>query len=192
MKNAAAFRASFADWKLLKTRGIIQVVFEVPLHEADEAYQALGGMPDPAKERWFGIAALDEKRLEVYRPSREAEAAPETSRSPLLPAPASRLARRAGILCNHPVFWRFLEQEQRLSGFTNATVTSSETAAGIVRTICGIASRRELIPGTPEGDEWEKLYGRFIAWRDVPELAPTDHQSDRVDGREFPAAERQE
>ena len=39
--TAAAFRASYSDWKLIKTRSVVQIVFEVPLEAADEAYQVL-------------------------------------------------------------------------------------------------------------------------------------------------------
>ena len=56
--TAAAFKATFADWKLIKTRGCIQLVFEVPLHESDMAYRVVGGMPNAAEERWFAIARL--------------------------------------------------------------------------------------------------------------------------------------
>lgn len=56
--TAAAFSATFADWKLIKTRKCVQIVFEVPLEAADAAYQVLGGMPDPGVSEWFGIAKL--------------------------------------------------------------------------------------------------------------------------------------
>lgn len=53
-----AFRATYSDWKLVKTRAVVQVVMEVPLSDADAAYEVLGGMPVHGNERWFGIAAL--------------------------------------------------------------------------------------------------------------------------------------
>jgi hypothetical protein len=58
MNSPAAFRAGYADWKLVKTRAVVQIVFEVPLEDSDAAYEILGGMPNHANERWFGIAAL--------------------------------------------------------------------------------------------------------------------------------------
>lgn len=54
----AAFRAVFADWKVIKTRATVQLVFEIPIEQADQAYQALGGMPIAASEVWCGIARL--------------------------------------------------------------------------------------------------------------------------------------
>ena len=58
MTSAAAFQATFSDWKLIKTRKVVQVVLEIPLEGADVAYQALGGMPDPAKEIWVASTSL--------------------------------------------------------------------------------------------------------------------------------------
>ncbi len=58
MNTPAAFKATYSDWKLVKTRGVVQVIFEVPLADSDTAYEILGGMPNHANERWFGIAAL--------------------------------------------------------------------------------------------------------------------------------------
>lgn len=61
--TAAAFKANYSDWKPIKSRRVIQIVFEVPWERHDEAYQALGGMSDPAHERWFAIARLDERKV---------------------------------------------------------------------------------------------------------------------------------
>ena len=54
-----AFLATYSDWKYLKTRGVIQVVFEIPLHDEESARAVLGGMPNPAEEGWYGITRVD-------------------------------------------------------------------------------------------------------------------------------------
>lgn len=56
--NPAAFGAEYVDWKLIKTRGAVQIVFEIPREAADHAYQVLGGMPDNEKSVWFAIAKM--------------------------------------------------------------------------------------------------------------------------------------
>lgn len=77
MTNAAAFRATYADWKLIKTRSVVQVVFEVPLEQADLAYQVIGGMPDPGAERWCAIARLvDNMALRPRPPQAQGESQP--------------------------------------------------------------------------------------------------------------------
>ena len=59
MTKPAAFKGTYADWKLVKTRGVVQIIVEVPLAESDDAYEILGGMPNPAQERWVAIAAIN-------------------------------------------------------------------------------------------------------------------------------------
>ena len=56
--DPAAFRAVYSDWRLIRTRKVVQVVLELPLEEADRAYSALGGMPRPDAEVWCGVARL--------------------------------------------------------------------------------------------------------------------------------------
>lgn len=59
MDKPAAFSATYADLKLIKTRQMVQFVFEVPLEAAEHAMNVLGGMPSPMEEKWFAIARLE-------------------------------------------------------------------------------------------------------------------------------------
>ena len=61
MENPAAFSATYSDWKVIKTRQVVQIVLEVPLKAADHAYNVLGGMPNFESEKWFGVARLKEQ-----------------------------------------------------------------------------------------------------------------------------------
>lgn len=54
----AAFSASYSDWKVVKTRRVVQIVFEVPLDAAGHAYNVLEGMPKFGSEQWFAIARM--------------------------------------------------------------------------------------------------------------------------------------
>lgn len=54
----AAFSAVYSDWKLIKTRGVVSISFEVPLEAAGHAYNVLSGMPSFAEETRFAIARL--------------------------------------------------------------------------------------------------------------------------------------
>lgn len=58
MSESAAFGAEYVDFKVIKTRRAVQIVFEVPIESADHAIQCLGGMPDNDKSVWFGIAKM--------------------------------------------------------------------------------------------------------------------------------------
>lgn len=59
MENPAAFGAEYVDWKVIKTRRSVQIVFEIPLEAAGHAIECLGGMPDNDKSIWFAIAKMD-------------------------------------------------------------------------------------------------------------------------------------
>ncbi len=146
-----AFPGSYADWKLVKTRGVIQVVFEVPLHEADAAYQVLGGMPNAAKERWFGIAPL--QQLEDHAALLDELDDPLPAPSPRQVAPDKMLAQQAGMVCKDPQFWDFMGASDE-AGVVEA-----------VRKACGVRSRSEIKPGTMSGEIWEGMYQDFLRRR---------------------------
>lgn len=166
MTDAAVFQAHYSDWKLIRTRGCVQVVFEIPLEAADQAYQSLGGMPDPGKERWFAIARLESGAFSP--PDREAgdhPIAPSSASRPRKPIdPEKRLAQQAGIACADPVFQQFLLEHDMIPE------KSEEQATLAVRLICGVQSRAEIIPGSKSADKWDRLYGQFLAWREAPEF----------------------
>lgn len=59
MSAPAAFQATYSDWKLIRSRKVVQICLEVPIEAAGQAYNALGGMPNPASEVWVGVARLN-------------------------------------------------------------------------------------------------------------------------------------
>jgi hypothetical protein len=90
----ATFSATYADWKLIKTRRCVQIVLEVPLEAANEAYEALGGMPSAATERWVAVARLD---LTAVQPTMEEQT---KQAPPVLPASTSRQPAGHCHLCD--------------------------------------------------------------------------------------------
>ena len=135
-----AIRATYSDVKLVKTRKVFQLIFEVPIEEADNALRVLGGMPRPDAEIWVGIAPITE----------EAAARPAKPRRPM-----SELGfvMQAGILCNDPKF-------QEFCGYDNEIDTAS-----YVRTHCGIGSRSELATNEAGQTRWDQLRTEYDAWR---------------------------
>lgn len=140
--NAPAFMACYSDWRLVKTRAVIQVIFEVPLADADTAYEVLGGMPVHANERWFGIAAIDTTKAEPQR----------RNWRDLPPA------QQAGIRCDEPSFASFLK-EQRSDDWKE-----SPDAVDCVYLICGISSRAELGTNHKARVLWHQLDTEYQAW----------------------------
>jgi hypothetical protein len=155
-----AFKATYSDWKLVKTRGVVQIVFEVPLAEADDAYELLGGMPIIAKERWFGIAAIKTPAEEA--PSNVPSGSPPSTR----PDGTKRMdwrelqpAAQAGIRCADPVFRSFLDEMHSCQAAT------PEEAATAVRMICNVESRAELGTNHKARVIWKQLDDEFQAWK---------------------------
>jgi hypothetical protein len=137
MTDLGAFSGTYADWKLIKTRSVVQVVFEIPVENSNAVLQVLGGMPDGT--RWFGIAPINlSPPVEKEKP---AEPRPTTPKSPAgakrdwrdIPPP-----QQAGIRCDEPIFAAFLKEQHPLN-WREATRMPAEC----VRLICVVAVPRQ-------------------------------------------------
>lgn len=145
MTDAAATLATFSDFRLVKGRKVAQLVFEIPIEQADAALNALGGLPQPAQETWCGIARVNHKA--APEPPKERRRWDELS-----------YAEQAGIRCNEPQFQRFC-LDLGYKGEANA-----ETAANIVRTECYVNSRSELDTAPGSRGCWETMQLRYQEW----------------------------
>ncbi len=162
-----AFKATYSDWKLIKTRGVVQVVMEVPLAEADAAYDVLGGMPNPANETWFGIAPINLNQPAKEKPVTSPIRTPARPRSDtdkhqvgakrdwrdLLPA------QQAGIRSDEPSFTAFLKENH-----PDDWHEASE-AAECIRLICGVTSRAYLSTNQKARVIWHQLDTEYQAWK---------------------------
>jgi hypothetical protein len=176
MKNAAAITAQLVDMRNVGTHKVLKLTLHVPEEQALKAI-AVFGWPTGVNPVAVAIAALDlSNAKEVMQDTGTTSCQPNDKTLPGVSkqdkpmrravSPEKRLAQQAGIACADPLFQKFL-------GCTN----EADTAA-VVRDICGVASRSEIKVGTPEGEEWQKHYGEFLVWRDVPEMS--DCQGERV------------
>lgn len=149
MQKPTAIRAAYSDWKLVKTRGVVQIVFEVPLAEADIAYEVVGGMPNAANERWFGIAALDLTQKHIEARANK----PKAQWPDLLPS------QQAGIRCEEPIFAAFLKEQYPDDWH------ELEDAAEVVRSICAVKSRADLNTVHASRVIWHQLDTKYLAWK---------------------------
>jgi hypothetical protein len=143
MTQPAAFRATYSDWKLVKTRGVVQVILEVPLADSDAAYEVLGGMPDPSKERWFGVAAISQEPAPKKTPIDWRDVQP---------------AAQAGIRCGEPRFREFLRCEH---GFD---AKDTDEAATVVRQLCQVNTRAAFSTNPAARARWTHLDNQYRAW----------------------------
>lgn len=167
--TAAAFSATYSDWRVIKGRKVVQVVFELPLEKADEAYQVLGGMPIAASEVWCAVARLGSSGGDTRQEgsgdscaSMQSSAAPSHSKkSP---------AQIAGYLCTLPTFHKFLQEKFTEVWWRNSApsrATEEEIAKQCIYDICTVTSRTQL---TKENTEWNALQIAFQLWERHPEL----------------------
>jgi hypothetical protein len=154
-----AFKATYSDWKLVKTRGVVQIVFEVPLAEADDAYELLGGMPIIAKERWFGIAAIKTPAEEA--PSNVPSGSPPSTRPDGTKRPWRDLppAQQAGMRINEPSFAAYLKENH----FEEWRETCDADAC--LKLICRIESKTELKTNHKALVCWRQLDDHYQAWK---------------------------
>ncbi len=64
MNSPAAFSATYSDWRVIKGRKVVQIVFEVPLEASGHAYNVLSGMPNFGSEKWFAIARMQQPKVD--------------------------------------------------------------------------------------------------------------------------------
>ncbi len=121
-----AIRATYSDLKLVKTRKVLQLIFEVPIEEADNALRVLGGMPRADAETWVGIAPITEEA---------ATRAPTRADKPKRRMAELSRAQQAGILCNDARFHQFLERVYETS-FSTREIFPEDVAANFVRDYC--------------------------------------------------------
>ena len=145
MTQATPIKATFSDCRLVKGRKVFQLVFETPIEAADDALAALGGLPRPDIEKWFGIVALDLSKA-VNDPPEKPNSAPRNFAD--LPVP-----QQAALRCNDGNFQRFLETE------------CAEHAAVKLRHRCGVASRSELATNADARAKWIELDDAFYRWQ---------------------------
>lgn len=177
----AAFKACYAEWKVIKTRATVQLVFELPIERADEAYQALGGMPIAAHEVWCGIARLDLSK-EQAPPPHPAEATPRPAHAPQpLPVGENKQKRpfgemapsqQAGMLCHDLVFQKFLSEEHPDRWVElrarKPSEPLSDRAKAIVYQICKVTSRAQI---DADNADWSALVLAYRLWQRHPELS---------------------
>ena len=155
MEKLLALEATYADWKVVKTRGILQLVFELDLQNADRAYAVLGGMPNPAKDVWVAIARLNlNVRQATETPAENSPTTVQNHGGRSATRPPNPYAKRAGILCNDIRFQKFLADRYGI-------IAAPDAAACKVRELCEVASRAEIAPGTPAADRFDILESAY-------------------------------
>lgn len=137
--SAAAFRATYSDWRPIMGRSVVRISVEVPIEDSDKAYQVLGGMPIPGSTVWLAVARMaDEKKTKQ-----------------------KSYAQEAGAMCASAEFQKFLGATT-LGGIDALT---EQQAIDWVRHACGVKSRSEIVIGSPALEKWNSIMAEFEIWR---------------------------
>lgn len=140
----AIFKATYTNFKNVPSRSVVQLIFEVPVEQYDQAYRVLG-IPHPGEQRWFAIARL----IDNEQPARPSLQTPPKHR---LTHWDMKPSQRAGDRCSDVRFQTWLLNNGRIAEATE------EAATAYVRKIAG-GSRSNL---GAEGFEsqtemWDKI-----------------------------------
>lgn len=141
MADAAIIEAEYVEWKMVKTRKALQLIFEVPL-EKQAIVQAALGTPMPDTSTPVAIARLNFEAI---------TAAPEPGQIEA-PRRTAKLSQIAGILCNEGAFRKFIQVE------------TVDQAADYIRAHCNVSSRAN-IDGNPDATSaFNELRGNYDLW----------------------------
>ena len=153
---------TYADLKIIKTRGVVQLVVEVPLERGKEVTD-LFGLPQPNAEIPVVVARMDPEKLKAEsnvvqiedhrQPTDDVDDEPHRP-----PRPLSQIA---AMFCNSAVFQKFIEEESE--GWDHRP--TSDEAADWLRANCGIKSRTELNTNAEAAARFRKIRGQYEAWR---------------------------
>ena len=139
--NESIFRATFSDIKTIKTRKVVQFVFEIAQEQANHALDCLGGLPRSDIDTWVAIAKLQtvETQLEPKKPRQWSQIPP---------------SQQAGIRCQDPEFLKWL-------GGAFGIFTADESA-GWIRDKCKVSSRSQLDTHQNAQELWYQIDQEFM------------------------------
>ena len=185
MDAPAAIKGCFADFKIIKTRKLAQLIIEIPIEQADAALATLGGIPRSDSERWIALARLDltasqqplpHPREKKERPStevlsdwyqnnpmdgplgsEEGESSREKYKS-RRPFHTLSYAQQAAMKSNDGRFQLWMSKYHPMDGLY-------ADCAEAIRDYCGVTSRASIVPDTAAGDRWIELLRAYEEWR---------------------------
>lgn len=134
----AVMQGAYSDFKVIKSRKVIQMVVEFPI-ESSASFVEMFGIPQPHEEQWVAVALMN--KTAVTRN--------ET---------AMKAIQDAGILCKSSSFGKWLRDER---GMTEVNPEDSNSIAQSLRAILGIRSRSELQTDSEALKVWHALKSSY-------------------------------
>ncbi len=155
----AAFKAVFVTCR--QVRDEVHFIFSVPAEYGTNMLERIGGFPKPGESRWCAIARINQTE---GKDGREPPAHEKVLDKPLEQTPPAGVhnpySRRAGILATNQAFHRFAS--------IDGVPDPSSYAASYIRLICGVKSRKDILPGTDAAEKFDRLATDFACWNEGP------------------------
>lgn len=155
MADEAIIEAEYVEWKMVKTRSSLQLIFEVPLEKQELVMRALG-VPLPNVSTPVAIARLvpasersNVVQIEDHRPADDDETPPRP------------LSQIAAMLCGVGSFQQFIYEKS--DGWDHRP--TKEEAADWLRSNCGVKSRTELNSNPDAARRFKEIRSGYEAWR---------------------------
>lgn len=136
-----AIQGTYADFKIVKSRGVAQFIIEVPIEQANQAINHFG-LPDSHLEKWVAIALLNQRVIEQNQDSISA-------------------VQQAGILCKSAHFGQYLKEE---IGVPEVIPDDEGSVTQGLRAILGIKSRTEFHDNVDALKSWNRIKSGYDSW----------------------------
>lgn len=148
MTEPAAIDGAYADFKLVKTRSVCQLVIEIPIERAEEAIRKFG-IPQPGKEVPVAIALLNIEAAAQPSPDKSAAAKERYRQMPEW----QKAQMRSAMLCRDRDFQVWLMGRSVMGQEWEAATLATAKA---LRDRLGVKSRAEIATD-------KTVYDAFIA-----------------------------
>ena len=159
MSEPRAIAGDYADFKLIKTRQVCQIVVEVPLEDAEKVTRLLG-FPRPGAGTRCAIALIDIPGAGASTAARE-RVGDEDRVVAGATSPTRTNSQRAFNLLRNPAFRRFVSA---LVGDKPPTVTTEDQADRNLKKHFGISSKAQL-DDDPYAGDWQVCLLQFKAFQ---------------------------
>jgi hypothetical protein len=140
-------QGTYSDFKVIKSRKVIQVVIEIPIEQGN-SFVGMFGVPNPSEEVWVAIAELDRRAMTGQRITREEE------------FEAAKAIKSAGILCKSEIFGGWLRDYREMDVDPN----NHDSIARALRALLGVKSRADMRNIQEAVTAFNRLKGEYDAW----------------------------
>lgn len=152
--TAAAIDATFADYRTVKTRKVLQLILEVPIERQAEVFEILG-FPMPDNPPWLAVARLKRDLPAEQKPKDESRSE-RAKQAFAMKDGGEKAVTRSILLCKTMGFQVWFERHCAGKGIVTNGQPGEESTGELLRQYLNISSRRAIGAG-------EDAYQDFLA-----------------------------